>query len=149
MSDSDSPGPGDWQSTIAAQRLEVDREFHPELEASTLSRQSWELIMTAAEFEITDTEDPAEADLRVNLDRLDSVLSAIKRIEAEAGGSTPSVGLLDRLLGVIRPSQRTSPYAEEAERLAEEYASRLHEELLRTGQWERVVSMASVDAGDD
>lgn len=149
MTDTEAPPsrePDGWQALIVSERLAVDQAFQDAVVNSPLSQHSWELVMTASEFEIVGANDPSEAELVVDLDRLESVLPAIAQAESERGsprGATADRGLLDRVLSLFRSSGSGEHHRAEAERLAEEYARRLRSRLEETGRWETVVDTAA------
>lgn len=152
MTDTETPSsrnPDGWQSLIVSERLAVDQAFQDAVLHSSLSQHSWELVMTASEFEIVGANDPAEAELVVDLDRLESVLPAIGQAESERGatmGASTDRGLLDRVLSLVRPGGSGEAHRAEAERLAEEYARRLRAQLEETGRWETVVATAASES---
>lgn len=133
-----------WQHAIAAERMAVDREFADQVSASSLSPESWELVMTAVELKIERPGDPSAAQLVANTERLPSVLPAIASIEQRHDHDGP--GLLARLRGYIPGVD--GPQADRrrtAEALARTYARELRERLEETGQWEQVCAMAATD----
>lgn len=149
MTDTEAPPsrePDGWQALIVSERLAVDQGFQDAVLNSSLTQHSWELVMTASEFEIVGADDPAEAELVVDLDRLESVLPAIGQAESRRGatvGASADRGLLDRVLSVFRSGGSGEAHRAEAERLAEEYARRLRARLEETGRWETVVETAA------
>lgn len=133
-----------WHDRIIGDRLAVDQEFGQRIRDSELSNQSWELVMTAAEFEIDRADDPRHAQLVMDLDKLDGVLPAIANIEESQGrGRQSNRGLLDRLIELVSSGGRGGRYRAEAEQLADEYARALQERLEETGQWQYIVELAA------
>lgn len=140
---------GGWQDQIVGDRMAVDQTFYEHVQASSLSTQSWGLVMTAAEFEIVNADDPDEAELVANLDQLDSVISAIDEIEAsgglEMGAPAAKPGVFERLTSLFRSGSGNEEYREDAERLANQYATQLQERLVEVGKWEGIVETAAAE----
>lgn len=124
--------------------MEMDSAFQATLRESQLSNQSWELIMTAGEFELKNPDDPEAAELVMDLSNLGSVLSAIKDVESQQPGQRVGSerGLMDRVKSLVGLGG-DGPYRQEAERLAAEYTRSLQERLEETGRWEQVCERAS------
>jgi hypothetical protein len=136
----------DWTGAIAGERMELDREFNDQVEASEFSRQQWGLVMTAVEFEIENPDDPEEARIVANTANLPAIMDELDRI-AEAsppgagGGATSGGG--GGLLGGVKDALGLGGGGEDerlaaAERLAEEYAERLQAKLESKGRWHDV-----------
>ena len=134
-----------WEDAIVAERLEADRAFTEQVAASSLSNQSWELVMTAVEFEIEHPEDPKEATLVANTDRLSSVMSAIASIEQRQSGLEPSAGgIVDRIRQIfLGGDQATNDRKRTAEALAKAYAANLQSSIEEAGRWETVCELAT------
>lgn len=129
-----------WQDAIVGERLDADRAFQERVQASELSHQSWELVMTAVDIEL-EADEAGNARLVANLDNLDSVLPAIADVEARGSGQIDSggKGLLGSILGAIGLGGGGNTHRSEAERLANEYADELQELLEERGRWEQLV----------
>lgn len=137
-----------WKEAMVAERLIADREFQDRVFNSSLSNQSWELVMTAVEFDIRSPKDPDAAELVARTDRLDDVLPAIADVESrQQGGGYPddsSSGLFGRIMGSLGlGGGDDSGYRQEAERLATEYATELQRTLEDRGRWDDVVERAA------
>lgn len=145
-----------WQDYLAGHRMAVDREFSSRVRDSNLNSQQWGLVMTAAEFEIENPDDPQRATLVLSTDRLEHVLPAM---EATGGhpaagpggdGSGAGGGVFDwvkNALGVGGGKDDTDALTEEAERLTADYASRLQRRLQEEGEWDEIRQMASRSSG--
>lgn len=133
-----------WEDLIVAERLEVDRAFQDRIRAAELPNQSWELVMTAVQFEIENPADPDGARLVANTDRLESVLPAMREVEASMGygdARGSGGGLLDRVRSLFGGSG--GGRRAEAERLADAYAEELEGLLVERGKWEQVCATAA------
>lgn len=135
-----------WREAVIGERLTVDREFQETVQASDLSHQSWELVMTAVSLEIEGGDDPETARLAPNFEHLDSVLPAIAEIESRRPGSSvsPTGGILSRVRGALGlGSGETSELRGVAEELGVAYARALQRHLEEGSRWEAVVEMAA------
>ncbi|WP_418282634.1 DUF5799 family protein [Halorubrum sp. DTA98] len=141
----------DWTDAIVGDRMTVDREFNDRLASSRFSNQEWGLIMTAAEFEIENADDPDDArivadtsNLPAIMPELDTVRSQVAAMggapaETDRGGS--SGGLLDSIMGALGLGGDDGPDREEleaAERLLQEYADELQRHLEDADKWDQV-----------
>ena len=138
-----------WQDAVIAERLEADREFQDRLQQSSLSNQSWELVMTAVEFEIESPNNPDEARLVARTDSLDNVMEAIGSIQARQGGQGggahggSSGGFVDRLLGSLGLGGSGGSHRGEAESMARDYAEQFQQLLEERGKWQSVCERAA------
>ncbi|MCH7661416.1 MAG: hypothetical protein IH933_12825, partial [Euryarchaeota archaeon] len=62
-----------WMDRIVGDRMAVDREFTERVNGSRFSSQQWGLIMTATEFEIRNPEEPEQAELVANTEKLPQI----------------------------------------------------------------------------
>lgn len=138
-----------WQDQIVGARMTVDQEFADEVQASTLSRPQWGLVMTAVEFEIENADEPEDAALLADTSKLEHVVSEMQTVDddmaAMGKGNTPGgssggvVGGIKNALGLGgNDEDDTAELEATAERLASEYAEDLQEHLEDEGRWETV-----------
>lgn len=142
----------DWQAAVAGERMELDREFGDRVDASSLDRQQWGLVMTALSFEIENPGDPDVARIRPDTSKVDAIVPELDDVSAMGPmpGSPPGNddgrgggGLIDRLAGALGFSDGEEDRREEIEQLASLYGERLEEKLRERGRWETVCERAS------
>ena len=141
----------DWTDAIVGERMAVDRQFNDRLASSRFSSQEWGLIMTAAEFEIENADDPDAARIVADTSNLPAIMPELENVRSQvaAMGGAPgggdvggsSGGILDSILGALGLGGDDGPDDEEleaAERLLQEYADELQRHLEDAGKWEQV-----------
>jgi hypothetical protein len=139
----------DWQDRLASHRMHVDQQFAERVRDSELSRQQWNLVMTAVEFRIEDADEPEAATLVADTSRVPAVLSEVEEVSRGHPGRPESGSddsLLDRLVSALG-GDGGSDAASEAERLATAYAGQLEASLRQRGTWEDVRSAAARQQG--
>ncbi|MFB6183049.1 MAG: DUF5799 family protein [Haloarculaceae archaeon] len=151
MSDSDSR----WTDLIVGDRMQLDQEFTSAVDDSRFSRQQWGMIMTAVDFDVENADDAEAARLVADTSKLPSVMPELDRIEQQSGmaamggASDDDRGSGGGLLGGIADALGFGggggggqgydlEELEDAERLVQEYASRLQEQLEDHGRWDKV-----------
>lgn len=142
-----------WRDRIAGERMTVDEEFNDRIRSSSFSNQQWGLIMTATEMEIENPEDPENARLVANTDKLPRIMSEVENMENQMGGmgageSSAGGGIISRLAGVLGlggggSGGGSSANLAEAEELVQEYAEELQSQLEANGRWEQVCKVAA------
>ncbi|MFB6069009.1 MAG: DUF5799 family protein [Halobacterium sp.] len=147
----------DWQDRIVGARMAVDQEFADRVQASTLSRPQWGLVMTAVEFELENPGDPENARIVADTSKLEHVLPEMANVDdqmdqmAGRGGSDSSsgsgvVGGIKDALGLGGSDEDDNEeLAEESARLAQAYADDLQAHLEREGRFEEVCRAAAND----
>jgi hypothetical protein len=145
----------EWTDAIVGERMAVDNEFNDRVMASRFSSQEWGLIMTAAEFEIEDSDDPEAARIVADTSNLPAIMPELENVRSQvaamggggARGGGPGGdegGILESIkgaLGLGGSDGGSGPSDEEleaAERLLEEYAEELQAHLEQVGKWEQV-----------
>ncbi|WP_066415535.1 DUF5799 family protein [Halorubrum aethiopicum] len=153
----------EWTDAIVGERMTVDNEFNDRVMASRFSSQEWGLIMTAAEFEIEDSEDPEAARIVADTSNLPAIMPELENVRSQvaamggrggpgdagggAGGSGSGGGgggILDSIKGALGlggsggGGGTSDEELEAAERLLEEYAEELQAHLESVGKWEQV-----------
>ncbi len=149
---SDTP----WTDRIVGERMAVDQTFSERIQQSQFSNQQWSLIMTATEFEIEHPDDPEQARIVANTDKLDGILPELENIQTGMGAmggpganqGDSNGGLLESIMGALGMGDDGSDdhreQREAAERLTQEYAAELQSHLESKGRWE-TVRHAAVD----
>ncbi|MFC6736170.1 DUF5799 family protein [Halolamina salina] len=144
MSDSD------WTDAIVGERMAVDQQFAAEVRDSPFSNQEWGLIMTAAEFEIADADDPEDARIVPDTDKVAGIMPEVEKMERGMGGAPAGAGgdsggdgdgvfsSVKDALGVGGDGGGEPDRMDEAEELLERYAETLQEHLIEKGRWEQV-----------
>jgi hypothetical protein len=144
---------------VVSDRMAVDREFTERVNESRFSSQQWGLVMTAAEFEIHDPEDPDGARLVADTSKLPQIMPELEKIDAQvqAAGGAAGVsgsdggggGFLSSIKGALGLGGGGGRGNDEdlraAEALVEEYADRLQERLEERGKWEPVCAQVAGD----
>ncbi|WP_311172769.1 DUF5799 family protein [Halobellus ordinarius] len=140
----------DWTDSIVGDRMTVDREFTDRVENSEFTSQEWGLIMTATELDIENAEDPENARMIANTEKLPQIMPELENVRSQmgsmAGGpgedDSSGGGLLDSLKGAIGLDAGSSGSDQErieaAERLTQAYADELQRHLESRDKWEQV-----------
>ncbi len=148
-----------WTDRIVGERMTVDQEVSARVQDSRFSSQQWSLIMTATEFEIEDADDPDEARIVANTEKVDQIIPELENVEqqmgamggqgGQGGGGGASGGVVDSILGALGLGGDGSDDREEqlraAEQLTQEYADQLQSQLESKGRWESVRQAAADD----
>ncbi|WP_255193934.1 DUF5799 family protein [Natronobeatus ordinarius] len=147
-----------WTDQIVGERMTVDQEFSPKIASSRFSSQEWSLIMTATEFEIERPDDPEEARLVANTERVDQILPELENIRSQMGamGGVPGEsggagggggGFLDSIKGALGMGGGTGgdyeAEREAAEELTQAYADQLQAHLESKGRWDAIREQAA------
>ncbi|MCT9097070.1 DUF5799 family protein [Haloarchaeobius sp. HME9146] len=146
-----------WQDTIVGDRMTVDKEFNQEVLDSEFSNQEWDLIMSAIEFEIENPENPEEARIVANDEKLSAVIPELEKISQQmqgmggapggsGGSSGGGGGLFDSVKSALGMGgggkKREAERTEAASKLASEYAETLQAHLESKGKWDSVCARA-------
>ncbi|AKH98024.1 DUF5799 family protein [Halanaeroarchaeum sulfurireducens] len=144
-----------WHDRVVGARMSVDDTFEDRVVASSFSRQQWNLLMTAVEFEIVDAEDPERARIVADTDGLDAVLPELDALDqgmAAMGGSESDVGgsagggLVDSIKGALGMRDDGSvddTQRAEAVELTQAYADTLQTHLEEQDRWEEIREIAT------
>lgn len=145
-----------WQDRIVGARMTVDQDFSERVQASSLSRPQWGLVMTAVEFDIETPGDPDSARIVADTSKLEHVLPEMQTIDDQmksmgGGGSSGGgggngggvVGGIKNALGIGGGSDDTAELAAEAADLAQAYADALQAHLEDQGQFDSVRRVAA------
>ena len=140
----------DWTDSIVGDRMTVDREFNDRVANSRFSSQEWGLIMTATELEIEYAEDPEQARIVADTEKLPQIMPELENVRSQMAqmggqpgeGDSGGGGVLDSLKGALGLGNGTGGSDQErieaAERLTQEYADALQDHLESKGKWEQV-----------
>ncbi|WP_435318691.1 DUF5799 family protein [Haloarchaeobius sp. TZWSO28] len=146
-----------WQDTIVGDRMTVDKEFNQEVLDSEFSNQEWDLIMSAIEFEIENPENPEEARIVANDEKLSAIIPELEKISQQmqgmggapggsGGSSGGGGGLFDSVKNALGMGgggkKREAERTEAASKLASEYAETLQAHLESKGKWASVCARA-------
>lgn len=144
-----------WTDQLAGARMQVDQRFQDRVASSQFSNQQWGLIMTAVEFDIDNPEQPGEAELVADTEKLPHIIPELDSLPTGAGMAGPpggsssekSGGLLGKLTGLFSSSDEDSgvdqDQLEAARSLVEEYATELETYLQEQGRWESLCESAA------
>lgn len=144
-----------WTDRIVGARMAVDQEFSSRIQGSEFSSQQWGLIMTATEFEIEQPDDPEEAKIVANTEKVGQIIPELDNIQSQmgamggqpggsqSGSGTSGGGLVDSIKGALGLGGGGSGSSHEkqrkaAEQLTQEYADELQSHLESSGRWESV-----------
>ncbi len=150
-----------WTDAIVGDRMAVDQQFTDRVQASQFSSQEWGLIMTATDLELEHAEDPENARIVANTEKVESILPELENIRSQmsAMGGAPSgaqsstssnggiVGALKRALGL---GERDGGGVDQerlaaAEALTQDYADALQSHLETNNRFEQARN-AALDA---
>lgn len=142
-----------WTDRIVGERMTVDQEFSSRITNSRFSSQEWSLIMTATEFEIENPDDPENARIVANTEKIDQILPELENIRSQvgamggqthdSGGAGGSGGIVDSIKGALGMGGGSGGGSYDAEReaaetLTQEYADELQAKLESSGRWDSV-----------
>ncbi len=139
----------DWTDAIVGERMAVDQQFSSEVRDSPFSNQEWGLIMTAAEFDIVDADDPENARIVPDTSKVAGIMPEVEKMDSGMGGApggsrggNDGGGMFSSVkdaLGVGGDDGSAgSEQMDDAEELLERYADALQEHLIEKGRWEQV-----------
>jgi len=147
---------GDWTDRFVGDRMSVDQEFNQQVAQSEFSSQEWGMIMTAVELEIENADDPENAELVADTDKLPQVMPALDDVREQMGGmggapsggssrSSGGGGIVGAIKGLLGGGGGGGDDEREraAAELAQEYADQFQKRLESQGKWERACSAAS------
>lgn len=139
-----------WTDSIVGDRMAVDREFNQHVMNSQFSSQEWGLIMTATEFEIEDADDPENARIVADTEKVPMIIPELDNIRSQMGAmgggggqqSSSGGGIVDSIKGALGlggdGNSDHDEKLEDAERLTQSYADMLQAHLENKGTWEQV-----------
>ncbi|GAB3029181.1 DUF5799 family protein [Natronobiforma cellulositropha] len=137
-----------WTDRIVGERMATDRDFTARIAASRFSSQEWSLIMTATEFELENPDDPEQARIVANTEKVRHVLPELENVRSQlgamgaetSGGGSSGGGLLDSLKRTLGFGGEAGYEAEReaAEELTAEYARELQSTLEANGRFEEI-----------
>jgi hypothetical protein len=140
----------DWTDAIVGERMAVDQQFSSEVRDSPFSNQEWGLIMTAAEFDIVDADDPEEARIVPDTSKVAGIMPEVEKMDSGMGGAPgggrggggDSGGMFSSVKDALGmgggDGEAGSERMGDAEELLERYAEALQEHLVEKGRWEQV-----------
>ena len=140
-----------WTDSIVGDRMAVDQQFTEYVTQSRFSSQQWGLIMTATEFEIEHPDDPEEARIVSNTEKVEQIIPELDNIQSQmaamggAGGSSSSSsggGIVSSIKGALGFGGGDDGVDQDqlraAEQLTQEYADQLQAHLENKGKWDQV-----------
>ena len=140
----------DWTDSIVGDRMTVDREFNDRVQSSEFSSQEWGLIMTATELDIEHADDPEQARIVADTDKLPQIMPELENVRSQMsqmGGASGNDagssggGLVDSLkgaLGLGGGDGVDQDRVDAAEELTQAYADALQNHLESKNKWEQV-----------
>ncbi|XVH31387.1 DUF5799 family protein [Haloferacaceae archaeon DSL9] len=143
---------GNWTDAIVGERMTVDQQFQSRVTESMFTSQEWGLIMTATDLEIDDADDPENARIVANTEKVPSIIPELENIRSQmgamgAGGGSSggsSGGLVDSVKNALGLGGGSGSNGvdqerlEAAEQLTQAYADRLQAHLEEKGRWDQV-----------
>jgi hypothetical protein len=150
----------DWTDRLAGARMQVDQQFATQVDGSRFSNQEWGLIMTAVEFEIEHPDDPEQARLTANTDKVADIVPELDKIQQQMGGAPGAsggsssggggiFGKISDALGSLGGGGAGSGGSDDQEqllaarKLADQYAVELQTFLEENDRWEDIRRAAS------
>lgn len=150
----------DWTDRLAGARMQVDQQFATQVDGSRFSNQEWGLIMTAVEFEIEHPDDPEQARLTANTDKVADIVPELDKIQQQMGGAPGAAGgsssggggifgKISDALGSLGGTGAGSGGSDDQEqllaarKLADQYAVELQTFLEENDRWEDIRRAAS------
>ena len=147
-----------WRESLAGARMQVDQQFNDSVLNSQFTNQQWGLIMTAVEFDIEHPDQPEQARLVANTEKVKHVLPELDNVAQGMGGvpanqqqrsqSSGGGGLLGSLRNILGGgsgggSSVDKERLEAARTLTQEYADELQQFLEEQGRWEDICERAA------
>jgi len=77
-----------WTDAIIGERMTVDGSFSDRVVASQFSTAEWDLIMTAADLEMEDAEDPAAARIVADTSDVATIIPELESIRSQTAAMT-------------------------------------------------------------
>lgn len=145
-----------WRDKLAGARMRVDQEFNDRVLDSQFSSQEWGLIMTAVEFDIENPDEPEQAEMTANTEKLDQIMPELDNLPQGMAGPTEQSGgsgggIVDSLRSMlgfdgsdtngVDPDDLAAATA-----LVEEYATELQAHLEEQGRWEEICEAAATES---
>ncbi|QCJ48239.1 MULTISPECIES: DUF5799 family protein [Haloprofundus] len=139
-----------WTDSIVGERMTVDREFNQRIRDSAFTSQEWGLVMTATEFEIENADDPENARIVANTEKVPQIIPELENVRSQmqSMGGAPERsnrgggGIVDSIKGALGLGSGGGGVDQEklerAERLTQEYADELQSHLEQKGKWQQV-----------
>ena len=141
----------DWTDAIVGERMAVDQQFSSEVRQSEFTNQEWGLIMTAAEFEIADADDPEAARIVPDTSKVAAIMPEVEKVGQQMGGPAGGGGGGGKNKSGITSTVKNAlglgggddggadpERVSAAEDLLEAYAAALQAHLEEKGRWEQV-----------
>jgi hypothetical protein len=148
----------EWTDQLAGARMQVDQRFQETLEASSFTSQEWGLVMTAIDWDIENPEQPDEAELVADTDKLSEIIPELENIQKQMGGAQRPVdegpdtsGFLGRIKRYIHDLQSGSSgesstkRLNDAEELVNGYTLELQNHLEERDRWEELCELAAAE----
>jgi hypothetical protein len=134
--------------------MQVDQQFNDRILNSQFSNQEWGLIMTAVEFDIEQPDDPNQAELVADTDKIAQIIPELENLpqgmggvptqESKSSGGGLFSGLKDALGlgGSSGGGGIDEQKLQSATALVEEYTSELQTHIEQQGRWEMLCERA-------
>ena len=141
----------DWTDSIVGDRMTVDREFDDRVMNSEFTSQEWGLIMTATELDIEHADDPEQARIVADTEKLPQIMPELENVRSQMSqmgggpgndGGSSGDGIVDSLKGALGLGGGGSGVDQDrvdaAEKLTQAYADALQSHLESKNKWEQV-----------
>jgi len=143
----------DWTDSIVGDRMTVDREFNDRVANSEFSSQEWGLIMTATELDIENADDPDQARIVADTQKLPQIMPELENVRSQmsqmggapgdgAGAGSSGGGIVDSLKGALGLGGGGGGVDQDrvdaAEKLTQAYADALQSHLESKNKWDQV-----------
>lgn len=145
-----------WTDMLAGARMQVDQQFQRRLEGSDFTNQEWGLIMTAVDFKILNADDPEEAQLVADRDKIQQIIPELDSIQRQMGGAARPVesnpdgsgmfGRIKQYLNFLSDDTSGEPDEErlaKAKVLVDEYTEQLEAYLRDRDRWDEIREAAA------
>jgi hypothetical protein len=146
-----------WTDAIISERITVDEEFEMNVAESEFTKQEWDTIMSMLELRMENVDDPENAQVSADVERLPQILKNMGSVEMRPSQSGTNTGepkgiggkLREKLFGVkvgdVINLDRGDDKINEgrlrtAEQLVEDYLNELQTQLEKTGSMARACS---------
>lgn len=146
-----------WTDAIISERIAVDEEFEMNVADSEFTKQEWNIMMSMLELKITNVDDPENAQVSANVEKLPEILKNLESVETRPSQPAANTGepkgiggkLRAKLFGIkvgdVISFDRGDDGIDEkrlqtAEQLVNDYLSALQTQLEMTGSMARACS---------
>ena len=143
-----------WTDAIIRERMAVDEEFEMNIADSEFTKQEWNIMMSMLDLKITNVDDPENAQVGANMEKLPEILKKMESVETRPNQSAADTGEPKGIAGKLRAKlfgvkvgdvisfdrgddEIDAERLQTAEQLVDDYLSNLQSQLETRGSMAR------------